>query len=585
MTDIGFSPDPVFARSEKRAAGLKKLERNTRRDISLEVDSGSTSSADYTPHVSSSQYSDEADVQHLAELAEFVTAVADGVSRVAFPRPQQPYSAVHVLMISWKDDDLRTEHEISKLKALFEDIYRYPTNHYKIPSNDSPEFDLEFVLSQTNMQHGRDEDGMLIIYYGGHGELEKKSSDSIWKAWKSPPTGSSINLPRSPQLNWSDVQRTAMKAKGDILFILDCCYASGAIRAAHNAPRGHTTRREMLLASGNEKASNQNSLTKAIICELDQLRGSPCTISSLHSKLMENQLEHGLRPTPIFTCITGAPAGVTLVPLPDPTNSETLDKRSMMTPHAGLAQLASPCKVLITVALTDIGGYSMQMAWMEWFRDHAPPNIAEVSISQIINPEAVYISNSYRMFFSIPVSVWNAMPTHPAIKLVSVIRSKNMIPIGDLELVKGHSATELRLKRLLGNFTYPDSYWTLWQENRILRERASILEHRLPSKASIPATDRRVEDFVAMYVHNLAAFNSRTIVDRKSSSERKKSPINTCSDGIDEMGAHLNFDFDFEAMYDHAPCEQGVESESAITALPTTFQPRKHEKSDMIFCN
>jgi hypothetical protein len=446
-----------------------------RRNISLDVDLDSDSG---TAYASASQYSGETNVEHLPELADFVKAVAEGVSRVVFPRPQRPYATVHALMISWEADDLRTEHEISKLKETFEKTYGYTTNHYKIPSSDSPEFDLDLVLSQTNYHHGRNEDGLLIIYYGGHGELEKRTSHAIWKA---------CIAPRSPQLNWSDLQSTAMKAKGDILFILDCCYASGALRTAQNPYRGHTTRRELLLASGNEKASTQNSLTKAIICELDELRGSPCTISSLHSSLLQNQPEYGLKPTPIFTCMAGASAGISLVPLPGPATSATSDGESAITSKADLAQLTSPCRVLISVALTDIGGLSMQKTWVDWFREHAPPNVSAISISmeQIIKPEAGYVSNSYRMLFSVPVSVWNSMTPHPAINFVSFIRSENLISAEDPDLSTDHGAMQLRFRELLGTSSHTDLNRMLRQENETLRARIKVLETAQDSNTTL----------------------------------------------------------------------------------------------------
>lgn len=80
-----------------------------------------------------------------------------------------------------------------------------------------------------------------------------------------------------------------MKSKGDLLFILDCCYAAGALQ---KSPQGNGGRRNFLLASGNDKASNTNTLTKAILYELEDLAGQPCTIYSLHCRLLENRSIH-----------------------------------------------------------------------------------------------------------------------------------------------------------------------------------------------------------------------------------------------------------------------------------------------------
>ena len=262
---------------------------------------------------------------------------------------------------------------------------------------------------------------------------------------------------------------------------------------AQNPYRGHTTRRELLLASGNEKASNHNCLTKAIIYELDELQGSPCTISSLHSSLLQNQPEHGLKPTPIFTCMAGASAGISLVPIPDPATSETSDGESVISPKADLARLTSPCRVLISVALTGTGGQSMEKVWMDWLAN-APPNVSGISISmeQIIKSEAVYVGNSYHMIFSVPVSVWNSMTPHPAINFISFIRSDNLISTEDSDLSDDRSAIQLRLEELLGKSSHMNLNRT---QNHDLRTRISILEQEL-ALACEAEFERQAQEFI-----------------------------------------------------------------------------------------
>ena len=87
-------------------------------------------------HPVAPQYPNGNATHHLETLSEFVKAVAEGLSRVVFPRSQQQYSSVHVLMTSWEDDDFGTGADLLRLKRIFEDTYRFATHHFKIPSND-----------------------------------------------------------------------------------------------------------------------------------------------------------------------------------------------------------------------------------------------------------------------------------------------------------------------------------------------------------------------------------------------------------------------------------------------------------------
>jgi len=238
-------------------------------------------------HPIAPQYPNGNTNKHLQDFSDFVKTVAEGVLRVTFLRLEQRYSSVHVLMISWADDDLGTGKEIRELQTIFEDGHRFSTTEVRIPSNDAPEFDLEDVLTSTKSQHGRSEDGLLIIYYGGHSEIDKRTQHSIWKAWRFQPLGASATT--SPWVDWSELQSMVMNAKGDILFILDCCYASGAVQ---DFPRKYKGQRHFLLSSGNEKASNQNTLTKALIYELKALGMRPCTVFTVHTKLLRNRSIH-----------------------------------------------------------------------------------------------------------------------------------------------------------------------------------------------------------------------------------------------------------------------------------------------------
>jgi hypothetical protein len=350
---------------------------------------------------------------HLETISEFVTAVAEGLSRVAFPRSQQQYSKVHVLLISWVEDDLGTAEDLLHLKQIFEDTYNFSTNHFKVPSED-PEFFLDEIIASTKAAHGRNDDGLLIIYYGGHGEIDKSTQHSIWKAWKFPPKRDSAAS--SPQLDWSDLQDSVMKSKGDVFFILDCCYAAGAVQKS-------VQRRNFLLASGNDKASNVNTLTKAIIYELKKLNARPCTVFSLHYQLVANRSIHKWNTVPIHI----GERRIVLAPLADPAASTSSESQELALVDQEIIKNEPMCRVLVAVTLTRIGLPSAQDAWVEWIRDHAPPNIVAVEFLDIVAPVAALSTDSNFLILTLPVSVWNAMTPNGAIKFLSIVYSPNLL--------------------------------------------------------------------------------------------------------------------------------------------------------------
>ena len=55
---------------------------------------------------------------------------------------------------------------VNELRDVFNDVYHYATEEWKIPSNDS-HFELSDRLRQFVKDH-RTIDSLLIIYYGGH---------------------------------------------------------------------------------------------------------------------------------------------------------------------------------------------------------------------------------------------------------------------------------------------------------------------------------------------------------------------------------------------------------------------------------
>ncbi|ROV96556.1 hypothetical protein VMCG_07814 [Cytospora schulzeri] len=225
-------------------------------------------------HPISHKAPDGLDFPHLNSLKEFVADFADGIKNV-FPRRTRNYDRAHALFISWDDDDLDTEGEIVDLEALLKEHFRFTaeakdftTSHFKIPSKEYCFQLLEGELVFRRNLYALEESDLLIIYYGGHGKLDKQGH-AIWYAFQGPSNAKGGQNPAS--LDWTRLQGTISQCDGNILLILDSCYAT-TIGGFHSEWKGI---KELLAASGKHDRTtgvSSNSFTRAIIRELKQLQ-------------------------------------------------------------------------------------------------------------------------------------------------------------------------------------------------------------------------------------------------------------------------------------------------------------------------
>jgi hypothetical protein len=207
---------------------------------------------------------------HLRSFEDFFKHL-NQAAKTTLPRTSRRYRDVVVLLLRWEEDDLGTETEISDLERVFQDMYHYRTERYLIPSKDS-ETQLEYFLNDFRRAHD-DEASLLILYYGGHGSLElnRRPSRSIWQAKSN----------GGASLVWSDLQGVLERAKSDVVFILDCCYAATAARSGGS--------KEGLWACNSEVLTtgvNDNSFTRNLIEELKSLSTSRFNIAMLHNRLV-----------------------------------------------------------------------------------------------------------------------------------------------------------------------------------------------------------------------------------------------------------------------------------------------------------
>lgn len=117
-------------------------------------------------------------------LEQFTNDVTQSLKRT-FPTESRRYDNVHVLLLRWAEDDLRTKREIEDLEKVFRETYHYTTECATIPSDDSHNT-LEFIITRFRQSYDSSDRpdspcNLLILYYGGHG-VRKSDNKSIWAA-------------------------------------------------------------------------------------------------------------------------------------------------------------------------------------------------------------------------------------------------------------------------------------------------------------------------------------------------------------------------------------------------------------------
>jgi tetratricopeptide (TPR) repeat protein len=375
----------------------------------------------------------ELDRDHFQNFNEFFEHL-NLAARSAMPRVARRHSDVFVLLLRWEDDDLGTEVEIQDLETVFRDTYHYHTEQYLIPTDDSTT-QLEYKLTDFRKAHDNGTN-LLILYYGGHGFLERRKdrlSRSIWRAER---VGGS-------SLVWSDLQGVLERSKSDVVFILDCCFAASAARSAGS--------KEGLWACNSEVTTtgvNDNSFTRNLIEELQSLSTSRFNVAMLHARLMRRYRKpgpHTLLTEPWYTYLGDeicpstelAPQLVSRIIHSDAcsTTMESGDSSQLSTSSSATSftidQTMTETLVLLAVRLKDTERIPGLLAWQNWCHNLAPEDIdtvhalGRVQLRDLVQLEGQFLSHSVLLLVSMPVFLWDRLPGSPAYSFVGFVKSRN----------------------------------------------------------------------------------------------------------------------------------------------------------------
>jgi len=133
---------------------------------------------------------------------------------------ERDYDSAVVLLLYWEEGDPCFKDEAGSLEDLCRQKFGYPVFHYQIPSKDSQLSLLKRIADLAEQSNSTR--SLSVVHYGGHGDedIENNRRKGVWAAKDQ----------GGPTLLWSDIQPTLGLAQGDVLLILDCCYAAQSSR-------------------------------------------------------------------------------------------------------------------------------------------------------------------------------------------------------------------------------------------------------------------------------------------------------------------------------------------------------------------
>jgi hypothetical protein len=384
-----------------------------------------------------------------------------------------------VCLIRWAEDDLEVKDELDTLHDVFETLYGFNTEVWLIPSVASQ---IQLTSMTCNFLQKFDAEGNLfIVYYGGHGTINK-SRQNQW--WCNP-------TPDSPYVDWSAIQTLFGSAMSDVLVLLDCC------AAASSSPGFGPGVMEAIAACGFETKApppGEYSFTNTLIEVLAEWANKPCfSAAMLHTEVLfvlkQKRPERGRDgrkyewcSTPIHLVYTGNPKspGIEICSLRKNTAvekaaaaSELSSERSttyvdaMDLDDVKLENPLTACDpygdfqvphVLISIALDENQACLDAASCRRWLADFP-------ALAKYATVEGIYKSYSTLITLSMPVMIWDLLSENPACSFIGYVTSPNMY----------HDATATGKTSVLASQAGDSKVVSMGQrDSKLLRRRRSV---------------------------------------------------------------------------------------------------------------
>ncbi|KAH8753396.1 hypothetical protein BGZ57DRAFT_773945 [Hyaloscypha finlandica] len=410
-------------------------------------------------------------------LQQFAKGLQAAVKAVFPNETRSRYSCVSVLMLSWEEEDpqLPVSYEIDKLYEVFQHIYHFETEHWKIPNHNCHYRLMEKIMDFASPTDAIDHH-LKIVYYAGHARLMETRS-LAWTSFRNNKNS------RCPIVKWSGIQTVLEEALCDVLILLDCC-ASGVA----NTCEGNGVNEVISACAYNAIANGVGaySFTSALVIELTRLsKKTLFSVGELYrnifirtqSRMPEDMPEEGREaerhPAPIHLILTQdsqAARSILLSVRAQPSygiqralgaddgyeNSQSLlsNKKSgkaaddvsepgpflpsqlerIPGKHVSIPRAARVPRLAFAIRLRDTfrPGEQLQHLFLDWLRNM--PVIAEE-----VQIEAGFDSFSTLLIVSLPIAISSYLPRNDAVISLGPITSMNKIPCdGDPDITTSY---------------------------------------------------------------------------------------------------------------------------------------------------
>ncbi|KAF2495502.1 hypothetical protein BU16DRAFT_618292 [Lophium mytilinum] len=283
--------------------------------------------------------------------------------------PKNDYDSIQVLLLYWEEsDEPGFLTEALRLKKLFEELLKFRVHQFAIPTRDS-HLALDAAIAQflTRLE-SPPKRSLAIVHYGGHGDQDFLASKdrrrrAVWAAQSED----------GPTLDWYEIQPKLVHARGDVLLLLDCCYAAQAARGASDRTVPPNVELQASCAMGCQAASpGQDSFTTAWIKEVeDSLKAKGhARIADIHHQLA--RADRCLLQTPLYFPLGGRRETIRLEPL---------ISISAETPRLNSEEAALTLRMTVRSPLS--GELLDEIIY--WLKTYAPREISGLMVTDVVS--------------------------------------------------------------------------------------------------------------------------------------------------------------------------------------------------------
>ncbi|KAH8747708.1 hypothetical protein BGZ57DRAFT_168755 [Hyaloscypha finlandica] len=392
-------------------------------------------------NISGSSHDTSSAKYHITDISAFAADLNEA-AKAAFPnKGRSRYATVSVSLMRWQHDELGVEPELHRLEQKFQD-YGFKTDVWLIPSRDSH---LELMSKSIDLLRSADNDrNLFILYYAGHGRISS-ARQAEWTCGQGPDHAS---------VDWSAIQSLFAKARSDVLILLDTC------AAASSTMRSQYGTMEAIVACGFESRAappGEYSFTNTLIEVLDdwinkQTFSASCLHAEILFQLKLKETKKGREGWKLEWCTTPIHINYTadsklpgielcrrnIVLRPEPPPPSEIERPSTFTDvmdidFDGSSTALSPLSsltdsgefqtphVLIKIGLEPIQGPIDMKQCLRWL-EGVP------LLGKWAKVEGIYPSFSTLIVLSMPISVWNMLPDHPACTFIGYVTGPGFHP-------------------------------------------------------------------------------------------------------------------------------------------------------------